>query len=614
MKQEEMGPTESHPELPLGWAWASLDDLALFPKSDIVDGPFGSNLKASEYTDSGLPIIRLQNIDRAQFLQKNIRFISKEKAEQLQRHAFVSGDIVITKLGDPLGKACIVPNSLDRGVIVADVVRVRVEDRFVSKLYLVFVINSEICIEQLERVTKGTTRPRVNLGHIRQLRIALAPLPEQRRIVEEIERRFSQLDAGVSALERAKANLKNYRASVLQSACEGRLVPTEAELARTEEREYEPADELLTRILKERRATWETEQLAKMEAQGKAPKDDKWKAKYKEPAGPDTSELPELPEGWAWTISDSVFTFVTSGSRGWAKYYAEEGALFLRVGNLDHNSIKLDLRDIQKVHPPEGVEGTRTRVCAGDILISITAEIGMIAFVPEELGEAYINQHVALARPVEPISKPYLAFYLVSDSGGQDQFLKLQRGAVKKGLGLDDIKAVVLPLPPLSEQHRIVAEVGNRFSILDKIEAAIIANLKRAERLRQAVLKQAFEGELVPQDPNDEPANVLLERIREERARKAEEEKVKRKPARKKMAKTKRGPSKRSQPAERRPLLEVLSSAADHLTPEQLFNQSGHTPEDIEDFYEELNREVLAQRIKQERPNDTEVYLRAVGE
>ena len=130
--------------------------------------------------------------------------------------------------------------------------------------------------------------------------IPVPPLPEQHRIVAAIETQFTRLDAAVAALQRVQANLKRYRASVLQAACEGRLVPTEAELARAEGRSYEPADQLLQRILQERRAKWEAEQLADMKAKGKVPKDDRWKSKYREPVKPDTSELPELPEGWVW--------------------------------------------------------------------------------------------------------------------------------------------------------------------------------------------------------------------------------------------------------------------------------------------------------------------------
>ncbi|MCZ6672543.1 MAG: restriction endonuclease subunit S [Verrucomicrobia bacterium] len=187
---------------------------------------------------------------------------------------------------------------------------------------------------------------------------------------------------------------------------------------------------------------------------------------------------------------------VTSGSRGWAKYYSDEGLLFLRVGNLDHNSIRLDLSDVQRVKPPAGAEGTRTKVETGDILISITADVGMIALVPTDLDDAYINQHVSLARPLNGFCREYLAWYLAARDGGQKRFLQLQRGATKVGLGLDDIRAVPVPLPPLTEQQEIVAEVERRLSVIEKLEAEVTSNLKRADRLRQSILQQAFQGNL----------------------------------------------------------------------------------------------------------------------
>ena len=138
----------------------------------------------------------------------------------------------------------------------------------------------------------GTTRPKLTQAALNQIAMPLPPLPEQHRIVAEIEKQFTRLDASVAALKRAQANLKRYRASLLKAACEGRLVPTEAELARSEDRDYEPADRLLERILAERRAHWESQP--------------KRRGKYKEPAPPDTSDLPELPEGWVWATVEHL--------------------------------------------------------------------------------------------------------------------------------------------------------------------------------------------------------------------------------------------------------------------------------------------------------------------
>jgi type I restriction enzyme, S subunit len=325
-------------------------------------------------------------------------------------------------------------------------------------------------------LASGTTFLEISGKKAAQIPIPVPPLDEQERIVAEIEKQFTRLDAGVALLKRMQIALKRYRGSVLKAACEGRLVPTEAELARKENRSYETGECLLQRILEQRR--------------------DKWKGagKYKEPVTPSIADLQSLPEGWTWCMSDAVFVFVTSGSRGWAKYYSAAGSIFLRIGNLNHEDIHLDLRDIQHVRPPKGSEGTRTVVEPNDILVSITADVGMVALVPEKLGEAYINQHVALARSVDSICAKYIAYYFCSSEGGWKHMKKLQRGATKVGLGLDDIRSVPIPLPPVAEQQRIVAEVERQLSVIEGLAAVIGTSVQRAERLRQSILMQAFSG------------------------------------------------------------------------------------------------------------------------
>jgi type I restriction enzyme S subunit len=365
---------------------------------------------------------------------------------------------------------------------------------------------------------QGITQVNLNTQIVRDIRFPFASRDAQLRVVQEIEKQLSRLDAVAAGLGMVQRKLKAYRASVLRAAVEGRLVPTEAELAQKEGRSYESAGELLKRILTERRRLWEQSELAKMKVAGKTPNDDRWKANYEEPARPAVGGLSPLPEGWCWATTAQLFSFVTSGSRGWAQYYSESGPVFIRIGNLDHDSISLDLSDVQRVSPPSGAEGTRTRVVPGDVLVSITADVGMIAVVPDDIGEAYINQHISLARPVGGMDMNYLAWFLAAAHGGQRQFLALQRGATKSGLGLDDIRSVVVPIPPLAEQGRIVDEVERCLSVAAGCHADGTANQLRIGRLRRSVLRWAFEGRLVDHDPTDEPADALLNRIRAERA------------------------------------------------------------------------------------------------
>jgi type I restriction enzyme S subunit len=352
----------------------------------------------------------------------------------------------------------------------------------------------------LGKLEKSTAVPGLSRDDYNAVEVAVAPLGEQKQIVAEIGKQFSRLDEAITSLKRAKANLKRYKAAVLKAAVDGKLT----EQWRKENPDVEPAEKLLERILAERRKKFEQAELARMPPKEKKPKDNKAKIKYREPVPPDYTTLPALPKGWCWSSTDQLFWFVTSGSRGWAKYYSNSGAIFLRVGNVDHDTIALDLKDVQRVDPPENAEGTRTRVETNDILISITADVGMVAVVPYEFEEAYINQHISLARPVSVIESPYLGWYLAARPG-QMQFRELQRGATKAGLGLDDIRSINIPLPPLEEQKEIVSQIERRLSIAHELNQDLDVNLRRAERLRQSILKKAFSGRLVLQIKNQSP-------------------------------------------------------------------------------------------------------------
>jgi type I restriction enzyme S subunit len=460
--------------LPPGWIVASLEELTEQPRQDIVDGPFGSNLKASSYVATGVPIVRLQNIDRNRFVDKNIRFVTLEKAAELCRHSFRAGDIIITKLGDPVGKACIVPPSLPEGIIVADVVRARIEQRKSLLQFVAYSINSPEVSSELNLEVKGSTRPRVNLRHIRSLKIPVAPLNEQRRIVAKLEKLLNKVDSCQKRLAKIPILLKRFRQAVLAAACSGRLT-----------------------------ADW----------RGENRNADSYIIAN---AVGSLSDGSDCPSEWCITNLGALVKLVTSGSRGWAKYYAKSGAIFIRAQNI--NSDVLDLDQPVYVQLPERSEGVRTKVQLYDILITITgANVTRSALVQRQIEEAYVNQHVALVRLNDVRLSKFVFLSVISPMHGRQQLTSSAYGQGKPGLNLDNIRSVVLALPPLSEQREIVRRVDQLFALADQVEARYAKAKQYVDSLKQSILAKAFRGELVPQDPNDEPATVLIERIRETR-------------------------------------------------------------------------------------------------
>lgn len=190
-------------------------------------------------------------------------------------------------------------------------------------------------------------------------------------------------------------------------------------------------------------------------------------------------DLGEIPNDWTAVNLGDIAEKVTSGSRGWAEYYADEGKLFLRITNLTRDSITPDLSDVRYVTPPQGAEGSRTKVQAGDLLVSITADLGIIGRIPEGYPEAYINQHIALVRLKPGAATPdWVALFLASPVG-QIQFQRLNDPGAKAGLNLESIRRLTVVLPSLAEQQRIAAlingtdqAIANEKSILEQLKIA----------------------------------------------------------------------------------------------------------------------------------------------
>jgi type I restriction enzyme S subunit len=321
----------------------------------------------------------------------------------------------------------------------------------------------------------GTTRHKLNQAAMRQIPIPVAPPDQQKRIVAEIEKQFSRLDEAVANLKRVKANLKRYKAAVLKAAVEGRLVETEAELARREGRSYETGEQLLQRILETRCSQW----------QGKG--------KYKEPAAPDTTDLPELPEGWVWSTYEQLGRLQLGRQRAPKYHTGPNMRPYLRVQNVFED--RIDLSDVMEMDfPPSDFE--KYQLAPGDLLLNEGQSpelLGRPAIYRGELPGACFTNTLIRFRAAEGVSVEF-ALHVSRHNMLAGRFV--DEGTITTNiahLSLGRLATVEFPLPPTAEQNRIVLEVERRLSLVRTVEAEVDANLKRADRLRQAVLARSFD-------------------------------------------------------------------------------------------------------------------------
>lgn len=184
---------------------------------------------------------------------------------------------------------------------------------YISPHWLYYLVQTREFIDSMSSLVSGVLYPAVRPRDIVRYQFQLPPLPEQQRIVGEIEKQFTRLDAALAALKRVRSGLKHYRVAVLKAASEGRLLPTEAELARKDDRSFDTGEQLLLSILKDRRVKWEADQLAILRSQRRSPENENWKNKYKEPLEPETHGLPSIPDGWQWACMDQLLHRITAG-------------------------------------------------------------------------------------------------------------------------------------------------------------------------------------------------------------------------------------------------------------------------------------------------------------
>ena len=438
-------------KLPGNWCWTRIGMVSNFERGIT----FPAAAKEAAPTEDNIPCLRTANVQENLEIDDMIyvnRDFMKGNIAKLVRE----NDIIMSSANsrELVGKSSLVTHIPFPMTFGGFVLNIRAKE--MSSKYLFYFLRHEFLAGKFIGESSQTTNiANINTTTLGNYEIPFPPLPEQQRIVDRIESLFAKLDEAKEKTQAVVDRFETRKAAILHKAFTGELT-----------------------------------------------------AKWRRTHGLSL-------DTWKEVAADSLFEYVTSGSRGWAKYYDESGAVFIRMGNLDHGTIELDFSDIQHVKLPNKAEGQRSRIRKNDILISITADVGMVGLVRNDDFEAYINQHIALARPVMSESAEFIAWYLVSDIGLK-QMQEKQRGATKVGLSLNDIRALQLKIPLIEEQNEILKVIKMWIGKEHQAKEAAEVVLDQIDLMKKSILARAFRGELGTNDPSEESAVKLLRQVIEQ--------------------------------------------------------------------------------------------------
>lgn len=563
-------------EFPKGWATATIPDL-IGSEGVFVDGDWIES--KDQDPDGDVRLIQLADVGDGSYLDKSRRFLTSAKAADLGCTFLKRGDVLVARMPDPLGRACIFPGDAKKAVTVVDVCVIRGHSEHFDAEWLMHFVNAAPFRASIHALQSGSTRKRISRGNLSTLLLPIPPRAEQSRIVAQLEELLFDLGAGMAELKVAQKKLGQYQRSLLKAAVEGALT---AEW-RARHTPTETGIQLLERVLTERRVRWEAKQLAKFAEQGKTPPKD-WQKKYPEPVQPDTTDLPDLPEGWVWASLDMLGEIASGVAKGTKRDAAVEvrEVPYLRVANVQRGF--LDLSEVKTILATERDIAELT-LQAGDILFNEGGDrdkLGRGWVWRNEVENCIHQNHVFRMRPFLPEVLPELISHH-GNTFGKTWF----QSAGKQTTNLASINMTMLrmfpvPLGSADEQRELLSQLDMQIEQLDRQEKAVELGLKQSAAQRQNILRAAFAGQLVPQDPNDEPASVLLERIRAERLERDKQPKMRKTKQQKEIA------------AVVSKLIDVLAEVGDWIPAQEAFRRcgvaDGALTERIEELYAELRK------------------------
>lgn len=430
--------TEWLGEVPAHWKTVPLRGLARPGRTSFIDGDW---IESPYITDEGVRLIQTGNIGVGIYREQGFRYISEQTFDELNCTAVEPGDVLICRLAEPVGRACLAPKLPDRMITSVDVCILKPATG-VNTRFIVYLLSSPDYLGYMEGQCRGGTRDRVSRSFLGGVRLGLPPADEQTAIAAFLDRETSKIDALVEEQKRLIDLLKEQRQATIAHAVTKGLNPD-----------------------------------APMKDSGV-----KW--------------LGEVPAHWEVQPMRRYLSYLTSGSRGWAGYYSDDGAVFIRIGNLTRDSIDLDLTDVQRVSVPPGAEGERTQVRPGDLLFSITAYLGSVAVVPPEMEPSYVSQHVALARVSPEFLYPEWVALVTLSIVGQTYLAEQGYGGTKIQLSLDDVKGLLLTVPPKDEQRVIIGRIRAAEMAFRSLQGEAEATITLLQERRAALISAAVTGKI----------------------------------------------------------------------------------------------------------------------
>ena len=501
--------------MPSGWIYATISDVVasdgIFTDGDWVE-------TKDQDPDGGVRLVQLADIKDGSFLDKSSRFLTRAKAYELNCTFLTKGDLLVARMPDPLGRCCIFPlGGVKKYITVVDVCAVRLGTSPIDPKYMMYLSNSPRVRADIEALKSGSTRKRISRRNLASVEMPLAPQNEQHHIVAKIEQLFSELDKGIESLKTARAQLATYRQAVLKHAFEGKLT---AQWRSENKDKLETPEQLLARIKQEREARYELQlqewkTAVKMwEESGKAGKKPPRPKKPLEIADVPhdvIAKLPQLPESWVWRKLGSLTCGVKYGTA--AKSAKAGTAPVLRMGNIQN--AKFDWADL--VYTSDDDEISEYLLHDGDVLFNRTNSpelVGKTAIYRGERRAIFAGYLIRVNHIRSIADSQYVNLFLNSHVARKYGNSVKTDGVNQSNINGTKLSNYPFPCCSIEEQREVASILEKTLSLVDETEAGISQELQKADALRQSVLKKAFAGQLVAQDLSDEPASVLLDRIK----------------------------------------------------------------------------------------------------